>query len=127
MSIADMTNVSCFLFAVSGLAGMAAVALFFVLDISRCWRMVSGKIPVHIKKQKTDIIKTEKISGSEAAGECDATVALGGRTEYVLSHDREEVICRGTAEGMERTALLGLEDRRMILIQDIVYIQGEKS
>lgn len=50
-----MTIVSYTLFAVSGILFVAAVVVFFAMDITKCWRMVSGARCVHGKKQlKTD-------------------------------------------------------------------------
>lgn len=118
MRITDMTNIACFLFAAAGLSGIAAAVLFYVLDIPKCWRMVSEKPPAHIRKPKTGKIKTEH--ESETAGKCEATVALGDATENMRLHDRTGN--SGTGEDAERTEPLG-----MTLIQDIVYAQKDES
>ena len=80
MSIESMTNMSYVMFGISGVFALAAIVLFFVLDIAKCWRMVSGKRSERRKKRrgadwalfenKDATIKlrcahTEKISTSE--------------------------------------------------------------
>ena len=86
MSIGDMVNVSRFLFAAAGLCGMAAAVLFFVLDIPKCWKMVSGKAVA-------GRIKTGQAGETGTAGECGVTLPLGDRTENILVHDRTAAIC----------------------------------
>lgn len=120
MSIGDMVNVSRFLFAAACLCGMAAAVLFFVLDIPKCWKMVSGKAAA-------GRIKTGQAGETGTAGECGVTLPLGDRTENILVHDRTAAICGETGEGMERTMPLDTGMLEMELIQDIVYVQEEES
>lgn len=127
MSIGDMVSVSHFLFVAAGLCGIAAAVLFFALDISKCWRMVSGKAPVYIRGRKSGKIKKGQTNESETAGECGITVPLGDRTENICMHDKTAVICREMGEGRERTTLLETGALGMELIQDIVYVQEEES
>lgn len=44
ISIENMTKASCLLYIVSGAFGVSAVVLFFLLDIMKCWKMVSRKV-----------------------------------------------------------------------------------
>ncbi len=43
MSVESMTELSWVMYGISGAFAVAAVVLFFVLDIAKCWRMVSGR------------------------------------------------------------------------------------
>lgn len=43
MSIESMTELSWVMYGISGVFAVAAVVLFFALDIAKCWRMVSGR------------------------------------------------------------------------------------
>ncbi len=43
MSIESMTELSWVMYGISGAFAVAAVVLFFALDIAKCWRMVSGR------------------------------------------------------------------------------------
>lgn len=51
MGIEGMTNMSYMLFAASGIFLVAAVVVFFAMDIAKCWRMVSGVRSVHGKSR----------------------------------------------------------------------------
>lgn len=92
--------------------------LFFVLDIPKCWKMVSGKTPA-------GRIKTAQADETGTAGECGVTLPLGDRTENM--HDRTAAICGEAGEGTERTMPLDTGMLEMELIQDIVYVQEEES
>lgn len=51
MSIETMTRLSCVMYATAGISAAAAVVLYFVLDIAKCWRMVRGRRAVPEKGQ----------------------------------------------------------------------------
>ena len=134
MSIEHMTTVSYLLFAVSGALAVSAAVMFVVLDIAKCWQMVSGRSFASRKRRKKTVAAseteagksghtlTEKISRPEICAGGKKTLPLGSREDTVLIGQ----------EAMENTVLLdcagGQESqlRRtdcLEIIQDIAYMQ----
>lgn len=107
-----MTVLSHFLFAVSILSAAAAVALFFVLDIAKCWRMVLGRRAFYQKKRRTNGI-TDRQQGTAAETEAyPKTEALGQGKDKTFPLYRAESGQAVFPDGKE-----------LELIQDIVYAQ----
>lgn len=101
MSIGNMAGASSLLWALAGMFAVAAVILFFKLDIIKCWRMVSGSCPVHRKMQKP----------CKTAGTNQSKTEQPGTTEVL-------------AKGEETTLLtMPFETTALEMIQDIVYLQ----
>ncbi len=138
MSIEQMTSVSYVMFGISGVFAVAAAVLFFVLDITKCWRMVSGKHcaagkkrqkaerTVPARKAVTEKLRrypTEEIrqSGMEVSMDVsdEANVQQNDRAGAGDGTPRETVWLGGT--GTEETEPLGTVDLEMI--QDIVYME----
>lgn len=102
MSVEIMTEVSHFLFAASGISALFAVLLFFWYDIPKCFRMVSGRLPVRGRKLRSinkgeperempDSPRTEVLTGREETflldGGSEETLALDGGSEETLAID----------------------------------------
>lgn len=124
MSIEDMTAVSYFMFAISGVSAAAAVVLFFALDIAKCWRMAAGKhLAGRKKKQKASRTVPASKAVTERIRQSEETVPLIGRLvgdEETFPLDNktvEETVLLGCAERTEALGTVCLE-----MIQDIVYI-----
>lgn len=131
MSVENMTSMSYLLFGISGVSAMTAAVLFFVLDIAKCWRMVSGKYPVcRERRLRTDSAEaarteqlrsvcTEKISGSEAFASGEETLPLEERFVEEMESAEETTLLSGHADS-ERTELL--DTKPLEIVQDIVYV-----
>lgn len=96
MSIGQMTSVSYVMFGISGVSAVAAAVLFFALDITKCWRMVSGRRPVPGKRRRKAV------------------------TEELKRYPSVETVLLDDA-GVGETEPLGTINLEMI--QDIVYMQ----
>lgn len=91
MSIESMTNVSYMLYGASGIFLAAAAVLFFTLDITKCWRMVSGMRFRHGNRQpKTDRTTTAAEPETKKTGE--STVLLEAEETILLDSGRETVL-----------------------------------
>lgn len=111
MSIENMTYMSYVMFGVAGVSAVAAAVLFFVLDIAKCWRMVSGKCGVSAKKQRR-AERAAAVQGRAAEKTCPA------RTEKISG--LEITVPLGSVWAEETTAL---DTVSLEMIQDIVYMQ----
>lgn len=111
MSIENMTTISYVMFGVSGVCAVAAAVLFFMLDIPRCWRMVSGRHAVSGKKQRrTD--RAEKTAGTKE----QTTEKLPTEKQPERWSAAETVLLDGI-----KTAPLGTASLQVV--QDIMYMQ----
>lgn len=123
MSIENMTSVSYILFAISGVFAVAAVVLFFVLDIAKCWRMVSGKHTVRGEKRKKannpKAVKAAKTEQLRHAG-TEKIVTEKIRDSEVFTGSEETALLQSLADE-ERTKLL--DTKSLEIVQDIVYVQ----
>lgn len=138
MSIEGMTTVSYLLFAVSGALAVLAAAMFFVLDIAKCWQMVSGRrFESQKKRQKTVAANqsgtkhlghalTEKISRSEVSAGVEKTFPLSSSEDTApIGHGAKESTVLLECAGGEQTELL--ETDSLEIIQDIVYMQNTST
>lgn len=109
MSAENMTRMSYIMYMISGVSTVAAVVIFFALDIAKCWRMVSGRHTVHAmhgrKRQKTDKVPAEKTSLLDSFVKDEPV-----QETQLLAYEEEQ----GT-EILDRVSL--------DLLQDIVYMQ----
>lgn len=129
MSIENMTMVSYLLFVMAGVCALAAVVMFFALDIPKCWRMVSGQ---RAGKKRDRAGRTGHIPvAPEAAvekpsGRSEATLPLPRRAEPRTGISVEETLPLGDTGNRETEPL---DTEALALIQDIVYVeeQGNKS
>ena len=125
MSIENMTTVSYFMFAISGISAAAAVVLFFALDIAKCWRMTTDKhLAGRKKQQKIERTAAASKAVTESIRRSEETVplisGLAGDEETFLLNDKTagETVLLGCAERTEALGTVSLE-----MIQDIVYMQ----
>lgn len=117
MSIEQMTDASYFLFAMAAAFGIAAVVLFFALNIPRCFRMVTGKRVKEKKRREKEkpvqasCTDTEKLHGTQLLMRTDAEgkPAVSGRETVLMGSQETVLLAAGSME----------------LIQDIVYMQEE--
>lgn len=109
LSAENMTRISYVMYMISGVFTVAAVVIFFALDIAKCWRMVSGRHTVRTmhgrKWQKADRAPTEKISPLENFAEDESVWET-----QLLAYEEEQ--------GTEILDMVSLD-----LLQDIVYMQ----
>lgn len=126
ISIENMTRASCLLYIVSGAFGVLAVVLFFLLDIMKCWKMVSRKVfhsfpaepiskpGVHSKKRKTfknvPLQETALLSnqyGAETDSLCNENKRISERIQETILL-RDEYGLEGAAP--QETVLLSNEN-----------------
>ena len=115
MSVIKMTQMSYLFLILAVLFGAVAVALFFVYDIARCWRIVCGKrvgacvVKTPVKRQKKHM---------EVSTQHDRTQKL------VL----EELMRPSGFEACRSTVLLDTEETEpletMYLVQDITMMEA---
>lgn len=100
MGISEITHVSYFFTGVAVLLGILSVAMYFALDIRRCWGIVRGRRFVSVKENTSYF-------GETGEGE--------QQTER-LCNDRTELLCL-----QEETVL----PETMTLVQDIVLMDAD--
>lgn len=109
MSAENVTRISYIMYMISGVFTVAAVVIFFALDIAKCWRMVSGKHTIRTvhsrKRQKADRVPAEKSSSSDRFAEEESV-----EDTQLLAYEEEQ--------GTEILDTVSLD-----LLQDIVYMQ----
>lgn len=111
MSILEMTYVSYFFMFMAAVFGVAAVIMYFVLDIRRCWRIIRGR-----QAEVSGMVVSSPVLSGARRGKCgESTEKLGARETTPLS------VC-------ESTLLLASEEtvalETMDLVQDITMMQG---
>lgn len=119
MSIENMANISYVMFGMSGIFAVVSVVLFFALDITRCWRMVSGRGSVHRRTTPAGRNTTEKIGKSENFAQDEENIWKSFRTGEDYGSAQETVLLGDECE--DETVVLDTVSLEMI--QDIVYIQ----
>lgn len=120
MSIENMATISYVMFGVSGVCAVAAAVLFFMLDIPRCWRMVSGRHALPGKKQR----RTDRGGHAWMPDRAEKTAGTKEQTTEKLPTEKqperwsaaETVLLDGI-----KTAPLGTASLQVV--QDIMYMQ----
>lgn len=116
MNAIKMTQMSYLFIILAVLFGAVAMALFFVYDIGRCWRIVCGKrvgacvVKTPVRRQKKHI-------------------------EMAMQHDRtqklapEQMMRPSGLEACRSTVLLDMEETEpletMCLVQDITMMEAQ--
>ncbi len=120
MSIENMTTISYVMFGISGVSAVAAAVLFFVLDIPRCWRMVSGRHAVSGKKQR----RTDKggYAGTPDRAE-KAAGAKGQTTEKLPAEEQPERWSAAETVLLDGIKTAPLGTASLQVVQDIMYMQ----
>lgn len=145
MEIQEMTSMSYFLLIMAGILAVAAVILFFLLDIPKCVRMVFGVKFQHGKKSDQEIeFKHQKVLGNQM----DMTTEKLHEKESFMDGSEETLLLENAMDSSitdtESTQLLPKTDKtqpliydsaetelmdtkEFELIQDIVYVQNRND
>lgn len=145
MEIQEMTSMSYFLLIMAGILAVAAVILFFLLDIPKCVRMVFGVKFQHRKKSDQEIeFKHQKVLGNQM----DMTTEKLHEKESFMDGSEETLLLENAMDSSitdtESTQLLPetdktqpliydsaetelMDTKEFELIQDIVYVQNRND
>lgn len=145
MEIQEMTSMSHFLLIMAGILAVAAVILFFLLDIPKCVRMVFGVKFGNRKKSDQEIkFKHQKVLGNQM----DMTTEKLYEKESFMDGSEETLLLENAMDSSitdtESTQLLPetdktlpliydsaetelIDSKELELIQDIVYVQGRND
>lgn len=111
LSIENMTMMSYLMFVISGVCAVAAVVLFFALDIEMCWRMGASRHLVSRKKQqKADQTATANKAMAQKIRQSEETFLLSNKAAAEFETDQNTVLL-GCAEKAEVLGTVSLEKK----------------
>lgn len=129
-----MTQASYYLLVLSTLFAIAAIVIFFVLDIPRCWNMIIGAPGTRshvVKQHKKTGSKKEQNNLKERKGseELAKKTFLGNGNEetILLSKHRVQQKMRKKVLSEEETALLNVKTGETLLLRSNIEKQGSKE
>ena len=129
MDIGQMTQASQYLLVLSILFAAAAVVIFFVLDIPRCWNMVIGTHSTRLyitKRNKKTCSKKEKKALKE--GNCTGT-GEPAKKEFLEKSSEETLLLKRNIEKqeVEETMLLVSNDKAHFIKEELIKEQAESE
>lgn len=129
MDIGQMTQASQYLLVLSILFAAAAVVIFFVLDIPRCWNMVIGTHSTRLyitKRHKKTCSKKEKKALKE--GNCTGT-GEPAKKEFLGKFSEETLLLKRNIEKqeVEETMLLVSDDKAHFIKEELIKEQSESQ
>ena len=129
MDIGQMTQASQYLLVLSILFAAAAVVIFFVLDIPRCWNMVIGTHSTRLyitKRHKKTCSKKEKKALKEV--NCIGTQELA-KKEYLGKASEETLLLKRNVEKQEseETMLLASNTKAHFIKEELAKEETESQ